>query len=129
MVNLKVYASGGIMGTIFLTLDEQLFASMIRNHAVSAELLIRQGANPHMTDEQGRTLLHQAAYDGNIENMRWLLEQYNFSLDAQDYYGNTPAHLAAMNGHEGAIRWLREHGADLTIKNIDGAIATDMLLI
>ena len=38
-------------------------------------VLQRYGADLHVLDEQGRSLLMRAAAAGNVEAARWLLEQ------------------------------------------------------
>ncbi|KAJ3319573.1 hypothetical protein HDV06_006221 [Boothiomyces sp. JEL0866] len=51
----------------------QLFESVIRNDLEHIKLLIDCGVNPNLTNEDGRTILHQAATGNKIEIINYLL--------------------------------------------------------
>ena len=64
----------------------------------------------------GETLLHQAAYDGNLEVTTLLINQ-GADANAKSESGHTPLHLAAGNTNPGVVALLIDHGADVNAKN------------
>lgn len=50
--------------------------------------------------------LHEAAYSGNLERVRLLIEKDRIGINEQDQSGSTPLHYACMNGHEHIVRYL-----------------------
>ncbi len=50
--------------------------------------------------------LHEAAYSGNLERVRLLIEKDRIGVNEQDQSGSTPLHYACMNGHEHIVRYL-----------------------
>ncbi|MEO7132989.1 MAG: ankyrin repeat domain-containing protein [Vicinamibacterales bacterium] len=86
--------------------------------AVRALLADRQDVNAAQGD--GSTALHWAAYSGNVEMVRLLLErkadlQVNTRLGAL-----TPLMLAARNGHTNVIRLLLDGGDKAATANANG---------
>jgi hypothetical protein len=132
VVNLHAYAGkeGGKMveKKIEPNLNHALQLSMRIKHTLEADALIARGADPHARNDQGGTLLHNAAYYGDIENVEWLVREYGFNAGTRDLNNNTPAHMAAMLGHLDVIIWLADHGADLNVVNIDGRTVRDVLM-
>ncbi|MFE5474839.1 ankyrin repeat domain-containing protein [Nocardia sp. NPDC056541] len=62
-------------------------------------------------DEWGRTPLHYAARDGDLEAINRLLDAED--VNAADHHGWTPLHFAAQDGHPAAIERLLDAGADI----------------
>ena len=62
------------------------------------------------------TDLHDAAFDGNVERMRKLLEKGE-NPNVRDEYGSTPLHKAASRGHVDIARLLLEYGADPNVRD------------
>lgn len=83
------------------------------------------------------TNIYQAALDGDITTLRYLLETGANPNDRGFLgLGNPPLYAAAFNGHEEAVRLLLEHGADpLLSRNIlslaldNGHYTTALLLL
>ena len=71
------------------------------------------------------TLLHSAAYDGDVDRIRKLLEHGRYDVyEVSDWYSGTPLHLACEHGHLNVARVLiGTFKADMTIQNRDGATA------
>lgn len=67
-------------------------------------------------DRQGRTVLHGAAFEGDAEEVRRLLEQ-GFEPDTADHQEFTPLHLAAQEWREDAARALLDDGAFVDPRN------------
>lgn len=72
-----------------------------------------------IVDSNGITPLHTAAYNGNINIARLLIDS-DVNVNAADENGVTPLHVATHNGHVKLCRLLINRGA-----NIDAAITKD----
>lgn len=65
---------------------------------------------------EGRTALHVAAYDGNLDAVRLLL-QHGARVHAKDRYGRTPLLEAVQMDRHAVISALRQCGAHLGVAN------------
>ncbi|MBF6254478.1 ankyrin repeat domain-containing protein [Nocardia farcinica] len=63
-------------------------------------------------DEWGRTRLHYAARDTDLDAIDQLL-QAGEDVDARDHEGWTPLHFAAQEAHPAAVQKLLDAGADV----------------
>ena len=85
----------------------------------SALMLIEAGANVHIQDDAGATLLHAAdqVWHGSAV-MRLLLRQgMQEELKALDESESTPLHIAIIEENLDAVRLLVEAGADIHLNN------------
>lgn len=81
------------------------------------ELLSSEPELVSQANSQGRTLLHNAAFAGQIEIVRLLVE-HGAPLSTQEKAnGATPLHFAVYGGHREVIRILVAGGADLAVKD------------
>ncbi len=62
--------------------------------------------------DQESTLLHIAAYNGQLKIVKYLIEN-GAKVDEKDPDGWTPLPLAAGNGHLEIVKYLIENGADV----------------
>jgi len=87
------------------------------NSAESTIYLAKQnGRDLNSPDEDGRTLLHQAAEAGKWEFLEKILDSKDgkkLDLDCRDYEGRTPMMLAAYAGQTAFLEKLIEKGAPL----------------
>ncbi|CAB0029619.1 unnamed protein product, partial [Trichogramma brassicae] len=101
-----------------------------------AQLLLRNGADPNLTNAEGSTPLHiickkgeddTGYYEkGDCVTVKMLLElgseKYQpVQIDAQDKLGNTPLHLVLDYGHRRLIELLLKNGADPNSINEEGS--------
>ena len=99
-----------------------IVAALAGKHFRTADLLHRNGADPHLRGYAMKTPLHSAAYYGNLEVVQKLIE-YGADIGAEDQYGCTPLY----DGSEGiypkdcsVLRFLLEHGADVNARANEG---------
>lgn len=83
----------------------------------TALLLIEDHANPHLTDNQGTTPLHNAAASGFAEVVDALIS-VNVDVNPRNVLGQTPLFLAVEAGHFPVVCRLLEAGASVNIKAI-----------
>ncbi|XP_046852859.1 ankyrin repeat domain-containing protein 42-like isoform X2 [Xenia sp. Carnegie-2017] len=69
---------------------------------------------------------HAAAYNGDLSNLKMLIETGVVSINERNDQGSTPTHKAAGNGHLEVLQWLIEQGADLSIVNAAGETPKDV---
>ena len=72
-----------------------------------------------MVDEEGWSILHQAAFHGQVEVIK-LLHSRGCSVDPVDRQGRTPLHHAAASGECGSIGVLLELGSDVNSVDNEG---------
>lgn len=66
----------------------------------------------------GRTLLHEAAANGNETIIQTLVEKFNADIHCRTYLGkDTPLHLAVSSNHRSCVCMLLNYGADPNMKN------------
>ncbi|SMY24893.1 unnamed protein product [Zymoseptoria tritici ST99CH_1A5] len=76
-------------------------------------LLLTNGADPLIRDDQGYNLLHSATLDGNVYQLILLLYQSDIPVDVQDAQGHTSLMWAAYKGFPACIDVLLRFGADV----------------
>ncbi len=64
----------------------------------------------------GNTALHEAAWNGNSDIVKILLNAFCF-VDSINNSGFTPLHLASQNGHVKVVKTLLKWKADPTLCN------------
>ena len=76
-------------------------------------LLLANGADPLMRDDQGYNLLHSATLDGNVYQLVLLLHYPDISVDERDAQGHTSLMWAAYKGFGACVDILLRWGADV----------------
>lgn len=77
------------------------------------QLLLSNGANPLVKDDQGYNLLHSATLDGNLFLLTLLLHQPDIPVDVADASGHTSLMWAAYKGFPACVDLLLRWGADV----------------
>jgi hypothetical protein len=101
-----------------------LVAALAGEHFQTAYLLRHKGADLDVRGNYGTNPLHGAAYSGNLEVVRILIECDPASINARDRTGWTPLSWASRghNSNDGSVlRLLLEHGADTNAQSQSGS--------
>ena len=96
------------------------FLERVRAEDVSAvRLFIAAGMDIHTRDDEGTTALMYAAWEGHVEVVRILAEQWvaEAGADAQDDDGTTVLMWVALGGDVEMARILLDKGADIHAQN------------
>eukprot|EP00238_Polyblepharides_amylifera_P008119 CAMPEP_0196585040 /NCGR_PEP_ID=MMETSP1081-20130531/49352_1 /TAXON_ID=36882 /ORGANISM="Pyramimonas amylifera, Strain CCMP720" /LENGTH=347 /DNA_ID=CAMNT_0041906457 /DNA_START=95 /DNA_END=1138 /DNA_ORIENTATION=+ len=91
----------------------------------SLALLIKEGADKDMADEEGRTALHFACGYAEMKCAQVLLDA-GANADAVDKKNNTALHYAAGYGQKECVEMLIKAGASCTLRNLDGKTPSDV---
>jgi hypothetical protein len=101
-----------------------LVAALAREHFQTADLLRHNGADLDFQGRYGMNPLHGAAYSGNFEVVRILIEYDPAYINARNEGGETPLLLASAGQYLKSgtdlrlfLRLLLEHGADINAQN------------
>ncbi|XP_052470975.1 ankyrin repeat domain-containing protein 50 [Carassius gibelio] len=82
----------------------------------SIRTLLDNGASVNQTDSNGRTLLANAAYSGNLDVVNLLISR-RANMELEDSHGQTALTLAARQGHTKVVNCLI--GCDANINHTD----------
>jgi ankyrin repeat protein len=121
-----------LMGVFSLSAQEKTFppkaiiAAAYKGDVETVKEILATNPDKNVRDSFGRTALHDAMFQKNMEVIRLLLE-YGFDVNATGpANGYTPLHDAVWVNNVDAAKLLLESGADTTIKNTDGFTPLDM---
>lgn len=96
--------------------EDSIFLKLIKtiedNNVNKFKKLIEKGNFLYKKDEDGFTLLHHAAFEGNFEIIDILMEN-NIDIDTPANNGHTPLSLATEEGHLDLVKKLLKAGAEL----------------
>jgi len=93
-----------------------IFKALGEDQKYMLMLLIDNGADVNIKDEQGYTPLYYAAREGHTEIVK-LLTVKGANVNAKDLMGETPLHAAAIEGHKDVVVSLLGAGADVDAEN------------
>jgi hypothetical protein len=97
-----------------------LMAALAGEYFQLADLLRHNGADPYVRGYMGMTPLHGAAFSGNLEVVRILIEYDPADINARDEDGSTPLLFASQcqDFKDGSVlQLLLEHGADVNVQD------------
>jgi hypothetical protein len=95
---------------------------------VIAKLLLDNGANPNLINENGDTILHFGVRGYSTESFVKLLLDYSANPNVQNNQGNTPMHLVNPVTNTFLIKILLQAGADPNIRNNVGQTAAYVMV-
>ncbi|WP_265029689.1 ankyrin repeat domain-containing protein [Wolbachia endosymbiont (group A) of Philonthus cognatus] len=82
------------------------------------------------TYEDGNTTLHLAVFNGQLDIVKYFIDEENSDVNQANNYGNTPLHLAAKNGQLEIVKYLVDKKkVDFNQKNNDGQTALHLAAI
>ena len=88
---------------------------LLNNKEQIANLLPKEDVNRKVNND-GDTMLHLAAWNGNLGRVKELIVKGAY-VDAKNLYGNTPLMFAVRRGHLEVVQFLVLQGADVNAKN------------
>ena len=99
-----------------------LMSAALYNKAATMRLLIDNGADTSLKDNDTKTLLHYAAMSGrstppNPEALEFLLDRNELDINATDKDGNSPIHDSTESHNDDNFLLLLNSGANITLKN------------
>ncbi|XP_046548455.1 ankyrin-3-like [Haliotis rubra] len=83
-------------------------------------LLIEQGANTLAVDHESRNSLHHSCTGGQVDTVKYVLNQSIVDINSKDDEEMTPVMLAAYHGKREVFDILVKQGADLSVVDEDG---------
>ncbi|XP_048643946.1 ankyrin repeat domain-containing protein 42 isoform X3 [Marmota marmota marmota] len=95
------------------------------------QLLVKWGCGIETVDHNGNLPAlafpgHVAAFKGDLEMLKKLVEEGVINFNERDDTGSTPMHKAAGQGHIECLQWLIKVGADSNITNKAGETPSDV---
>lgn len=105
---------------------EELFAAVRRgNLQLVKSIVVHRGVLAHtVLDKKRWSLLHEAAYWGQLSVAKWLVGNAGVKVNVKNKVGDTPLHFAARQGQAKFARWLVDDvAADIYAENKAGDTA------
>lgn len=84
-----------------------------KNNRSLIRLLIKQGLNPNICDDDYNTPLHYAINKNNYVSVKELIKR-GADLNIPGEFDQTPLHVSVLSGNLDVIKLLIENGADIT---------------
>lgn len=104
-----------------MLLNAELIGAVTSGHVRKAIGSIARGAEVNVAkDKNGQAALHIAAWTGNVEIARILVEN-GADVNIKDRGGETPLHIASYYGKADMVRFLLENGAKVGARKNNGA--------
>lgn len=110
-------------------LDTDLLELAFDGELEAVKELLGKGADPLTQDGRGHSPLSEAAVQGHLETVTYLLD-WNAPIgsdpNSQGSDGRTALHRAAFQGHQAVVQLLLERGSDPRTKDRQGELPFDM---
>ena len=84
------------------------------------KFLIQKGASLKSVDNKKYKALHFAAQNGNLDLLKYLIEEKHDEINEQTEEGFTPIYCACLNNQLEAVKYLANQGADISIPDCHG---------
>ncbi|CAG8708321.1 3803_t:CDS:2, partial [Dentiscutata erythropus] len=102
------------------TYDIKLHYTAQKEDIEAVKFLLKVGATHFITDKNGRTPLHWAAFEGYEEMVKNLVEKNINLVEITDKNKETAFYEAVWNGHIKIVEFLYKQGAKVNCENING---------
>ena len=89
-------------------LSEQLIAAASEGNFEKVKELVKQGADVNAVDEDGYTALMYTAGHGNLDIVKYLIEDHGADVNAEAEYGDTALLNAEEEGHSDIAEYLKQ---------------------
>ncbi|XP_071098364.1 putative ankyrin repeat protein RF_0381 [Haliotis cracherodii] len=89
-------------------------------HRDVVELLVSEGANVSLVDEDGDNILHLACVGGDLETVEFVLSLNLLDINSREERSKTPVMWAALGGHRDVVELLVSEGANVSLVDEDG---------
>lgn len=96
-----------------------MFAA-VEAHKDVFDVLVQNGANLALLDDDGNTILHVVCKGGNVEIVNYVLTQDSVDVNSINGEMQTPAWTASLHGHKEVFDLLLRKGTDLQYVDFDG---------
>ncbi|XP_071084668.1 uncharacterized protein [Haliotis cracherodii] len=91
-----------------------------KGHRDVVELLVSEGADVSLVDEDGDNTLHFACWRGDVETVKFVLSLHVADINSRGGRSRTPVMEAALGGHRDVVELLVSEGADVSLVDEDG---------
>ena len=88
--------------------------------------LLSAGANPAITDEDGKPSLHASVGNPGFANALYVWHAARLPIDLPDRLGHSALHYAAHNGYHEIVAALLNAGASPSLPNAEGKTPLDL---
>ncbi|XP_046572743.1 putative ankyrin repeat protein RF_0381 [Haliotis rubra] len=89
----------------------------IKGHKDVFDLIVKEGADLSLVDEEGDSILHAACEGGNVDIVTYMLKQNSVTINLRGEDMFTPVMMAASKGHIDVFNVLVRENADLLIRD------------
>ncbi|XP_048250449.1 serine/threonine-protein phosphatase 6 regulatory ankyrin repeat subunit A-like [Haliotis rufescens] len=86
-----------------------------KGHRQVFDLLVTQGADVSLVDDDGDNILHVACLGGHVDMVKYVLSRKVADINSRGQYGRTPLMVAAEKGHRQVFDLLVTQGADVSL--------------
>ncbi|WP_264705646.1 ankyrin repeat domain-containing protein [Wolbachia endosymbiont (group A) of Gymnosoma rotundatum] len=108
-------------------LDQELLIAAQYGNFDEVRDLVSQGASLNAKYSNGMTVMHSAAYGGNLDIVKYFVADAKNSLEIKDNGGRVSLHYAAYNGKLDVVKYFVDEGeVDVNLKDSDGQTALHM---
>ncbi|XP_046559442.1 ankyrin repeat domain-containing protein 50-like [Haliotis rubra] len=90
-----------------------------RGHRDVVELLVNQGTDVSLVDNDGNNILHHACREGHRETVEFVLSLDGVDINSKEWRSRTPVMEAAERGHRHVVELLVSKGADVSLVDND----------
>ncbi|XP_071078436.1 serine/threonine-protein phosphatase 6 regulatory ankyrin repeat subunit B-like [Haliotis cracherodii] len=91
-----------------------------RGHRKVIELLVTEGADVSLVNEDSDNILHFACRGGHIETVKFVLSLNVADINSRGWRSRTPLMEATLRGHRDVVKLLVSEGADVSLVDVFG---------